>query len=66
VLWQNACLGTQKEEGIRFVERIMTALFATCKKQDRNVVFEFLNKPNLARPDGHSASSPLPSGGQTN
>jgi transposase len=58
VQWRKGSLGTQSEEGSRFVESMMTVV-ATLKQQKRNVL-EYLTAAHEAALRGEAAPSLLP------
>ena len=62
VLWRKGSVGTQSEEGSRFVARMMTVV-ATLKQQPRNVL-EYLTAAHEAALRGEAAPSLLPKSDQ--
>jgi transposase len=58
VLWRKGSLGTQSEDGSRFVETMMTVV-ATLKQQQRNVL-EYLTAAHEAALRGEAAPSLIP------
>jgi len=62
VLWRKGSFGTQREEGSRFVESMMTVVI-TLKQQQRNVL-EYLTEACQAALRGDAAPSLLPASDQ--
>ena len=62
VLWRKGSVGTQSEEGARFVANLMTVV-ATLKQQQRNVL-EYLTAAHEAALRGEAAPSLLPKSAQ--
>ena len=62
VCWQKTRFGTAREDGIRFVERILTVI-ASCRRQGRNVL-EFLTTAVTAHRTGEKAPALLPAQSQ--
>jgi transposase len=60
VLWRKGCFGSQSEEGLRFVERILTVT-ATCQQHSRSVL-RFLTDSFAARRALQEPPSLLPPG----